>query len=254
MACIICRYNQEISAKRKKLLKGNKPGKKFEWGGIEWMPPFSIHLPPAMKQEPKVPYRFYRPRRPEGMGAGLRLDGVTNIFGLVGITFLILVGIAMLMVRNSLGEKDLEAVEIIIQAPPYFTPKLRNSILLSITGARVMALEPASYAAADTAALMRLRQGDVLKAWMPKKEAQKWNEGLGRKDFYRAMLLQKSDGNWIVNHKAYQKKAQGHSSQGWWLILLGLILIPYQVLRNPKIPVWLVLGVYILVLMFWILL
>jgi hypothetical protein len=205
-----------------------------------------------MIQTPKTPYRFYRPRRPEGIGAGLRLDGVTNIFGLIGISFLIIVGIAMLLVRNSIKEKDLTPVQITLQAPPYYTPKLHNSILLSITGARVMALEQASFAAADSTLLFSLKKGDNLNAWLTKPEAEKWNEGIGRKDFYKALMLQKSSGEWIVSLKAYQKQANRFSSQGWWLIVLGVILIPYQLLSKPKIPVWVAIGIYVLILLLWI--
>lgn len=207
-----------------------------------------------MAQETKPPYRFYRPRRPEGVGAGLRLDGVTNIFGLVGISFLIIVGIAMLMVRNSSKQKDLTPVEITLQAPPYYSPKLRNSVLLSITGARVMALDPATFAAADSTLLFSLKKGDNLNVWLTKPEAEKWNDGIGRKDFYKALLIQKSSGEWIVPFNAYQHKANRFSSQGWWLIVLGIILVPYQLLSKPKIPVWVILGVYISILIIWILL
>lgn len=207
-----------------------------------------------MKQEPKTPYRFYRPRRPTGIGAGLQFEGVTNIFGLLGIGLLIVIGIAMLLVRNSLREKDLEPVMVTLQAPPYQTPKLRNSMLLSITGARVMAIDQAAFGAADTSLLMGLTKGTELKVWMQKQEAKKWNNKVGRKDFYKAILLQKTDGTWIIDYMAYRSKASSYSSQGWWLILLGLMLTPYQVLRKPKIPVWAALIAYLLlvfVFMIW---
>jgi hypothetical protein len=199
-----------------------------------------------MKQEAKTPYRFYRPRRPGGIGAGLQFEGVTNIFGLLGIGLLILIGIAMLLVRNSIREKDLEPVNVTLQAPPYQTPKLRNTVLLSITRARVMAIDQAAFATADTSVLMGLSKGTELKVWMPKNEAEKWNNNIGRKDFYKAIMLQKTDGTWIIDYNAYSRKASSYSSQGWWLILLGMILIPYQVLRRPKIPVWAALIAYFL--------
>jgi hypothetical protein len=199
-----------------------------------------------MKQETKTPNRFYRPRRPGGIGAGLQFEGVTNIFGLLGIGLLVIIGIAMLLVRNSIREKDLEPVSITLQAPPYHIPKLRNSVLLSITGARVMALDQAAFAAADTSKLLALQRGDALKAWMLKKEAEKWNNNIGRKDFYKAMMLQKTDGTWIIDYKGYNRKASNYSGQGWWLILLGCILLPYQIMRQTKIPVWAAILAYLI--------
>ncbi len=202
-----------------------------------------------LKQEGKTQYRFYRPRRPGGMGEGLRLEGMSSLFGLMGIGLLIFVGGFMLVVSNIPTEKDMTAVDIELTAPPYRSP--RNGVLLPITRARVMALSQASFAAADSAKLFSLVKGDVLKAWLKAPEAQKWNEGVGRKDFYHTLLLQKKNGDWLVDYKSYRRKAGKFSSQGWWIILFGLMLIPYQLIRKPQIPVWAAIGGFILVIILW---
>jgi hypothetical protein len=205
-----------------------------------------------MKQEGNKQHRFYRPRRPGGAyGDGLALEGVTSKFGLIGIGMLMAVGIAMLLIRSTPKESELAPVAVTMQASPYRTPKLFNSVLLPLTGARVMALDPATFAAADSIMLFSLKKGDNLNVWLTRPEAERWNEGRGRKDFYKALMLQKSSGEWIVTFKAYQKKAERFGSQGWWLIGLGVLLIPYQLLRKPKIPVWIALGVFLIVLLVW---
>ena len=171
-------------------------------------------------------------------GEGLRLEGVTSYFGLIAIGMLMLVGLAMLLTRNSIKQGQLEPVSIELQASPYATPRLKNTVVLPITGARVMALDPASFAAADTAVLNQLGKGEKLNAWLVREDAEKWNQGAGRKDFYQALLLQKENGSWVVDYPSYSRKAGGYTSQGWWVMLLGLVLLPYQLIRKPKIPVW----------------
>ncbi len=203
-------------------------------------------------QERKKVNRFGRPQKSRGIYAdGLSLEGVSSKFGFMGIGLLILVGIAILLVTHIPKEKELVAINIDLQAPPYRTPKLKNAVLLPITGARVLALDPAAFAAADTIQIFALTKGETLKAYLIATDATNWNDGVGRKDFYKALLLQKTDNSWLVDYKAYRKKAVGFSSQGWWLILLGVILVPYQIIQSPKFSIWFALLLYGLVLVGW---
>lgn len=203
-------------------------------------------------QERKKVNRFGRPQKSRGIYAdGLSLEGVSSKFGWMGIGLLILVGITILLVTHIPKEKELVAINIELQASPYRTPKLKNSVLLPITGARVLALDPAAFAAADTIQIFALKKGEKLKAFLISTDAKNWNDGVGRKDFYKALLLQKTDNNWLVDYKTYRKKALGFSSQGWWLILLGVILVPYQIIQSPKFSIWFALLLYGLVLVGW---
>ena len=198
-----------------------------------------------LKHEGQTIYRTKRSRRTNSMYDNrLVLDGVTSKFGFIGIGVLLLVGIIMLFATHVPKENELAPINIEIQAPPYRTVKLRNSVLLPVTGARVLALEPATFAAADTTQLFALKKGETLKAYLNIPDATNWNNGVARKDFYKAHLLQKTDNSWLVNYTAYRIKALGFSSQGWWLILLGLILVPYQFIRYPKFSIWLALLLY----------
>jgi hypothetical protein len=205
-----------------------------------------------MKHEGKPMYRFARARRPAGAySQGLPLEGVTSKFGLIGIGMLMAVGIAMLLIRDAPKENNLIPIRVTMQAPPYKTPKVHKSVLLPITNARVLALDPAAFAAADTAALFALKKGEIIDAWLSSQEAEKWNNGVARKDFYRAFMIQNTSGKWIVNYQAYQKKASKFGSQGWWVILLGILLVPYQLIKKPRIPVWITLSVFVIVLVLW---
>lgn len=177
-------------------------------------------------------------------GDGLRLDGVTSKFGLIGIGLLMLVGVLIIVYTHIPSEKELSSISITLQAPPYRTPKLKNSVLLPVTGAQVLALDPATFAASDTNRLFALQKGEQLLAFMPAPEAENWKEGVGRKDFYKALLLQKTDKTWLVDYPSYKKKVRNFSSQGWWLILLGAILVPYQLIAKPKIPFWAAILLY----------
>jgi hypothetical protein len=178
-------------------------------------------------------------------GEGMELKGVTSKFGLIGIGMLMLVGLLIIVVSDIAGEKDLKPISIELQASPYRTPKLKNSILLPLTDAKVIALDPATFAASDTNQLFALQKGEKLIAYLPAEEAMKWKDGVGRKDFYKALLLQKADNSWLVDYPSYKLKAQRLTSQGWWLIILGAILIPYQLVAKPKIPFWVSLLLYI---------
>jgi hypothetical protein len=169
----------------------------------------------------------------------------------MGIGLLVLVGIAILLVTHIPKEKDLVAIHIELQAPPYRTVKLRNSVLLPVTGVSVLALEPAAFAASDTMQLYALKKGEKLIAYLINQDANNWNNGVARKDFYKALLLQKTDKTWLIDFKSYRKKALGFSSQGWWLIFLGIILVPYQVIQSPKFSIWLALMLYGLLLVSW---
>jgi hypothetical protein len=131
----------------------------------------------------------------------LALEGVTSKFGFIGIGVLVLVGIIMLLATHIPKENELAAINIEIEAPPYRTVKLRNSVLLPITGARVLALDAAAFAVADTNQLFNLKKGEKLIAWLVKEEALEWNNSVARKDFYKAMVLQKEDKTWVVSLK-----------------------------------------------------
>jgi hypothetical protein len=204
-----------------------------------------------MKHEGKKPYRFYRPRRPGGMGDGLKLEGMSSWFGLLGIAVLILVGIAMIAISGTPKMEDLSPVNIEVQAPAYRTPKAIKTVLLPLTHAKVLALDPAAFAVADTQKLFTLKKGEKLIAWLEKEDALKWNEGVARKDFYKAMLLQKEDKNWIVDYPSFRKKSRAFNNQGWWLVLFGAILVPYQLISKPKIPVWVAITVLIAAIVLW---
>ncbi len=177
-------------------------------------------------------------------GEGLKLDGVTEKFGLIGIGLLMLVGVLIIVNTHIPAETELSSIKITLQAPPYRTPKLKNSVLLPVTGAQVVALDPATFAASDTTQLFALQKGAELIAYLPDAEAKNWKEGVGRKDFYKAILLQKTDNSWLIDYPAYNKKARNFSSHGWWLILLGAILIPYQLISKPRIPFWAAILLY----------
>ena len=151
-----------------------------------------------MKHEGQTPYRFYRPRRPGGMGEGLKLEGMSAYFGLLGIGVLILVGIAMIAISGTPTMEDLSPINIEVQAPAYRTPKATKTVLLPLTHAKVLALDAAAFAVADTTLLFSLKKGEKLIAWLEKEEAEKWNNEVARKDFYKAMLLQKEDKSWYL--------------------------------------------------------
>lgn len=197
-----------------------------------------------MKHEGQTQYRFYRPRRPAGMGEGLKLEGMTAKFGLIGIGILMAVGIAMLLVTNTPKENDLAPVTIEVQAAPYESPKLSSSVLLPVKGARVIALDPATFAAADTTKLNALKNGDIITAWLIKKDAESWNAGEARRDFYHAILLRNADNSWLVDYPSYRKKSRVFNNQGWWLIIFGLLLIPYQLIQRPRLPFWIAIIVF----------
>ena len=205
-----------------------------------------------LKHEGQNIYRTKRSRRTNSMYDNrLVLEGVTSKFGFIGIGVLLVVGIIMLLATHIPKENELAAINIELQAPPYRTVKLRNSVLLPVTGARVLALEPATFAAADSMQLFALKKGESLKAYLNKPDAENWNSGVARKDFYKALLLQKTNTTWLVNYKSYRKKALGFSSQGWWLILLGILLIPYQFINYPKFSIWLALLLYSSAILAW---
>lgn len=204
-----------------------------------------------MKPPKQTPYRFYRPRRPGGLGDGLRLEGMSSKFGLMGIGVLVLVGILMLMVTNIPNKNELGPIDIELTAPPYITTKYGKTVLLPITRARVLSLNAATFEAVDSNKLFALAKGDMLKAWLTAPEAQNWMEGVGRKDFYTAILLQQKSGEWLVDYGQYRRKAARFSNQGWWLILLGCLLLPYQLLHKPKFPIWAAIVCYILFILCW---
>jgi hypothetical protein len=203
-------------------------------------------------QEGKKVSRFGRPQRSRGIyGDGLSLEGVTSKFGLLGIALLIIVGIAMIAISGTPTMDELSPVNIEVQAPAYRTPKAINTVLLPLTHAKVLALDPAAFSAADTTQLFTLKKGEKLIAWLEKEDAVKWNEGVARKDFYKAMLLQKEDKTWIVDYPSFRKKSMAFNNQGWWIILLGAILIPYQLISKPKIPVWVTIAAFITAIIVW---
>ncbi len=198
-----------------------------------------------MKHEGKPPYRFYRPHRPGGMGDGLKLEGMSTWFGLIGIIILMLVGIAMIAISGTPKMEDLSPVSIEVQAPAYRTPKAHKTVLIPLTRAKVLALDPAAFAVSDTQKLFTLQKGEVLTAWMENKDAENWKNGVARKDFYKAMLLQKEDKSWLVDYPSFRKKSRAFNNQGWWVVLLGAILVPYQLISKPKIPVWATIAAFI---------
>lgn len=199
-----------------------------------------------MKHEGQTPYRFYRPRRPGGMGEGLKLEGMSASFGLLGIAMLMIVGIAMITISGTPKMEELSPVNIEVQAPAYRTPKAYKTVLIPLIQAKVLALDPAAFAVADTLQLFSLKKGEKLTAWFEKEDALKWNQGVARQDFYKAMVLQKEDKSWIVDYPSFRKKSRVFNNQGWWLILLGAILVPYQLIPRPKIKVYIAIGLYVL--------
>jgi hypothetical protein len=204
-----------------------------------------------LKHEGQTPYRFYRPRRPGGMGEGLKLEGMSAYFGLLGIAVLIIVGIAMIAISGTPKMEDLSPINIEVQAPAYRTPKATNTVLLPLTHARVLALDAAAFAVADTNQLFNLKKGEKLIAWLVKEEALEWNNSVARKDFYKAMVLQKEDKTWVVDYPSYRKKSRAFNNQGWWLVLLGLLLIPYQLIKHPSVPFWLAFLLFAGALLVW---
>ncbi len=204
-----------------------------------------------MKHEGKTQYRFYRPRRPGGIGDGLKLEGMSAWFGLLGIVILMMVGIAMIALFGVPEMEELAPVSIEAQAPAYRTAKIYKSVLIPLDKAQVLALDPAAFAAADTQQLFSLQKGEKLIAWLEKEEAEKWNNGEARKDFYTALLLQKEDQSWLIDYPSYRKKARAFNNQGWWVVLFGLMLIPYQFIKRPKVPFWLSILLFAAAILIW---
>lgn len=204
-----------------------------------------------MKHEGQTPYRFYRPRRPGGMGEGLKLEGMSTWFGLLGIAMLIMVGIAMIAISGTPKMEDLSEVAIEVQAPAYRTPKAYKTILIPLIQAKVLALDPAAFAVADTLQLFSLKKGEKLTAWLEREDALMWKQGVARQDFYKAMILQKEDKTWIVDYASYRKKSRAFNNQGWWVIIFGVLLVPYQLLAKPRIPFWIAFLLFTGSLLVW---
>ncbi|MCU0403227.1 MAG: hypothetical protein MUE99_01675 [Chitinophagaceae bacterium] len=198
-----------------------------------------------MKPPPKTQYRFYRPRRPGGMGDGLKLEGVSSKFGLIGLAVLMLVGFSMLWINRTAPESDFLPVTAELSSSPYRSSKMQNTVLIPFTRAKVMKLDAASLAAVDTNVLFSLKKGDILTVYMQKEEAENWLADVGKKDFYTAILLKKVDKEeWIVSYSDFRKKANRLSGQGWWLVMLAVLMLPYQLIRHPKVPIWVALMLF----------
>jgi hypothetical protein len=202
-----------------------------------------------MKHEGQKQYRFYRPRRPAGVGDGLKLEGMSARFGLLGIALLVIVGIAMIAISDSPKMEDLSPVTIEVQAPAYRTPKAYKTVLIPLIQAKVLALDPAAFAVADTIQLFSLKKGEKLTAWLKREDALNWSKGVARQDFYKAMVVQKEDKTWIVDYPSFRQKSRAYNNQGWWLVLLGAILVPYQLIPRPKIKVYIAIGLYVLAIL-----
>lgn len=189
-------------------------------------------------------YRFYRPRRPGGIGNGLPLEGVSSKFGLAATIVLLLIGVVIFFNKERITAKDVQATGVRLTASPY-AGKKAGTYLVPLEQSRVLLIDQNAAKAVDTTRLFALQKGDSLLAFVKWETALAWQNGKSPKGNAQLYWLKNlKDGQWVIAMGAYKKAESNNGNAGLWLLIFSLILLPYQIWRKIPVPLWLALIVY----------
>lgn len=180
---------------------------------------------------------------------GLSMEGMPARFGAIAISMFLLVGILLLLTRETISADELVAQQITLGADAYRPSGAgeKTTILLPTTrDGKLLSLQDFGFRAAEHANILgEMKKGDALTVYLDSTANASF---LDRSKSVRVPVrfIRKND-NWLLSPEAYNKSRNTNSQAGWWMILLSLAFVPYFFIRNPRLhPGWLLAAAIII--------
>lgn len=185
---------------------------------------------------------------------GLSLSGMNSNFGKISVLLLLLLGAALL-----LGGKQLRSNEVLLRttvasARPYNSGAKDQQLLLiplQQKGLLAMPDEFALVTAGPQRLLTSVQPGDTLQLGLAAPDAAIF-DGDANGPHLRFQTLQVNRQS-IISLADYNRTLGGNSKIGWWVLALGLSMLPYFFISRPRVhPGWVFAGV-LLAMLVWLL-
>ena len=188
------------------------------------------------------PFRRHTNSR-SNMMEGLILQGLTSTMGKVAVGMLLLLGAWLVIGKKQLDVNTLTKVQATVKSKPY-QPGMdssvqKNLVLIPVEeNSKLLVAENFALKAVGADSIQRsLQPGDKIEVWLDEVNAGHFaNRGGGGR--VQISLLSKGNTN-LIDEAGYNRELGNNGQMGWWVIALGLSMIPYYFISRPRIhPGW----------------
>lgn len=203
------------------------------------------------------PFRRHTNSR-SNMMEGLMLQGLNSTMGKVAVGMLLLLGSWLLVGKKQLDANKLTKVEATVKSKPY-QPGMdssvqKNLVLIPVEeNSKLLVVENFALKAIGADSLIRsLQTGDKITVWLDDVNAGHFaNRGGGGR--VQISLLSKTN-TYIIDDAGYNRALGNNGQMGWWVIALGLSMVPYYFISRPRIhPGW-VFTIIVAAMLTWLVL
>jgi hypothetical protein len=175
-------------------------------------------------------------------------------FGKISVLLLLLLGAALLLSGKRLRSHEVLLRTTVASARPYMSGAKERQLLLIPLEQKGLLAMPDEFALA-TAGPQRLlasvQPGDTLQLGLAAPDAAIF-DGNANGLHLRFQTLQ-VNGQAIIALADYNRTLAGNSQMGWWVLALGLSMVPYFFISRPRVhPGWVFAGV-LLAMLTWLL-
>lgn len=201
------------------------------------------------------PFRRHTNSR-SNMMEGLILHGLNSTMGKIAVGMLLLLGAWLVLAKKQLDANALMKVQATVKSKPY-QPGMdsslqKNLVLIPVEEkSKLLVVEHFALKAIGADSIMSsLQPGDQITVWLDEVNA---GHFANRSGGGRVQLSLLSKGNTAIIDEAGYNRAIGNNGQmGWWVIALGLSMIPYYFISRPRIhPGW-VFTVIVAAMLAWL--
>lgn len=175
-------------------------------------------------------------------------------FGKISVLLLLLLGAALLLSGKRLRSHEVLLRTTVASARPYSSAaKDRQLLLIPLQQKGLLAMpdEFALVTAGPQRLLAGIQPGDTLQLGLAAADAAIF-DGAENGPHLRFQTLQVNRQS-IISLADYNRTLGGNSQIGWWVLALGLSMLPYFFISRPRVhPGWVFAGV-LLAMLVWLL-
>jgi hypothetical protein len=178
---------------------------------------------------------------------GLNISGLSSNFGKISVFILLAVGLLLVLSTHSVSKSSLKMATVKVLNNPYqpgYENKKQEMILVPIEqDKKILVIEDFALKAGGMDHLLKnIRKDDVLTIWLDDQNAALLQEKDGGNRVKVSMLSKGNES--LVSEQQYNKALGNNGQMGWWVLALGLSMVPYFFISNPRInPGWVFMAI-----------
>lgn len=188
------------------------------------------------------PFRRHTNSR-TNMMEGLILQGLNSTMGKIAVGMLLSLGAWLVLGKKSLDVRSLNLIQATVKSRPYKpgmdSSQPANQVLIPVQeNSKLLVVDNFALQSIGADSLINsLQPGDSISVWLDASNTERFNNtGGGRR--VQISLLAKGPKS-IISESGYNKTIGNNSQMGWWVMALGLSMIPYYFISRPRIhPGW----------------